>query len=36
MAAMGEWSVLVAPAVLGGISLFVIMLTHVESRLLDE
>jgi hypothetical protein len=33
---MGEWSVLAAPAVLGSISLFVMILTRVESRLLDE
>jgi hypothetical protein len=35
MAVMGEWAVLAVPAVLGGISLFVMILTRVESRLLD-
>jgi hypothetical protein len=35
MAAMGEWSVLAVPAVLGGISLFVMILTRVESHLFE-
>jgi hypothetical protein len=35
MAAMGEWSILAVPAVLGGVSLFVIVLTRVESRLFE-
>lgn len=32
---MGEWSLLVAPAVLGGVSLFVVVLASVEARLFD-
>jgi hypothetical protein len=32
---MGEWSLLVAPAVLSGISIFVVVLAGVESRLFD-
>ncbi len=32
---MGEWSLLAVPAVLGGVSLFVMILTRAESRLLD-
>ena len=30
---MGEWSLLVAPVVIGGISLFVLVLARVESHL---
>jgi hypothetical protein len=32
---MGEWSLLVGPAVLGGMSLLVMVLARVESRLLE-
>lgn len=34
-ASMGEWSLLVAPAVLGSVSLFVAILARLESRLLE-
>jgi hypothetical protein len=33
--AMGGWSLLVVPAVLGGISLFIALLAGVESRLFE-
>lgn len=32
---MGEWSLLLPPAVLGGVSLFVVALAKIESQLLD-
>jgi hypothetical protein len=33
---MGEWSMIAVPASLVGVSLFAALLTHVESRVLEE